>query len=218
MKKFIFFLLLAVVLFKFVDFNLKINTEDSEVQIDKDDYVVEIPFYYDHSKAPQQLNKKEVLDSIHKASIIWENACGISFKYEGDIDSHNDIILIPGNLVVRGSRNGVIKWQTELLDDGAIGEAPVGDEDGPVFGFVMNLNSTADFNLIPVISHEFGHVIGLEHNEDNRSIMAPVTDDKQLLRPNDANMCLYLKSRWYGMNEKEAMNKFGLVYASKYGY
>lgn len=212
MKKFIFFLLLAVVLFKFVDFNVEINKDGGEVQMDRDEKVVEIPFYYDHSKAPSKANKKEVLESIHKASVAWENACGVSFKYSGEMDTDKIIALPVTGMVVTGSDIGVIKWETELTEDGAVGEAPVGDEVGPVFGFVINLNSSTKFDLAPVVAHEFGHVIGLEHSEDNRSIMSAATSSRQSLRPNDANMCLYLKARWLGMDEKQAMDKFGLVY------
>lgn len=214
MKKFIFFLLLAVVLFKFVDFNIEINTEDGEVQMDRDEKTVEIPFYYDHSKAPSKVSKKEVLDSINKASAAWENSCGVSFKYDGDVMAEDLNGLVENVPVIIGSHIGIIKWQTVLSEDSAVGEAPVGDEQSPVFGFVMNLNSASKFDLAPVIAHEFGHVIGLDHSEDDRSIMASATSAKQSLRPNDANMCLYLKARWFGMDEKEAMTKFGLVYTT----
>lgn len=168
-----------------------------------------IPFYYDHSNAPKDVSKEEALNLIRQASQKWTEACGITFEYKGDkfADYVNNKNVIDGT-------TGVIKWETQM-DGAAIGEAHVGSSHGPAHGFVLALYS--DFfahnksDLINTITHEMGHVIGLEHSLNKHSIMFPTEHPSSKLEDSDKAMCRYFRYRWSGMNESQAQDKAGVL-------
>jgi len=169
----------------------------------------QIPFYYDGSNAPNHISKEKALSYLKKASSEWERACGVSFVYKGDrlADYINKENTIPGE-------TGVVKWASEM-DGDAIGEAHVGDESGPASGFVLSLSSEyfddPDEDVVPVIVHEMGHVIGLDHNSNNKSIMYESDQPNAKLLDSDKAMCRYYRMVWDGMSPEEAKEKNGIL-------
>lgn len=169
-----------------------------------------IPFYYDHSNAPNGVSKEEALAIIQKASQQWLDACGVTFEYKGDklADYVNNKNVIAGNV-------GIIKWETQM-EGSAIGEAHVGNEMGPAPGFVLALFS--DFfvknksDLVNTITHEMGHVIGLQHSANKHSIMFDTESSNAKLQESDKAMCRYFRYRWAGMNQGQAEEKTGVVF------
>lgn len=168
-----------------------------------------IPFYYDHSNAPSGVSKQEALNIINKASQQWLDACGVTFEYKGDklADYVNNKNVIAGQI-------GIIKWETQM-EGSAIGEAHVGNYMGPAPGFVLALFS--DFfvsnkaDLVNTITHEMGHVIGLDHSTNKHSIMFDTENKNSKLQESDKAMCRYYRYRWAGMNEDQAQEKAGIL-------
>lgn len=168
-----------------------------------------IPFYYDHSNAPKGVTKEEALGILKTASQQWTDSCGITFEYKGDrlADYVNNKNVIDGG-------TGIIKWETQM-EGSAIGEAHVGNSRGHAPGFVLALFS--DFfarnkaDLVNTITHEMGHVIGLEHSANKNSVMFPTERPSARLQESDKAMCRYFRYRWSGMKQQEAQNKAGIL-------
>lgn len=168
-----------------------------------------LEFYYDNTNAPTDLNKS--LEIIAKASAKWTYACNIKFVFKGE--KHADYVSTANTL---HGNTGIVKWATQMNGD-TIGEAHLGSESGPVKNFVMELNSeyfkgNKESDLILTTTHEMGHVIGLDHSNNSKSIMYFQSGGKQSLQSSDQAMCLYLRARWSGMSQAQAASKYNLVF------
>lgn len=201
----------------------KVKEADNKEQSNKNDKPVDnsqlvnnsgftlykIPFYYDHSNAPSGVSKEEALAILNKASQQWLDACGVTFEYKGDklADYVNNKNVISGKV-------GIIKWETQM-EGSAIGEAHVGNYMGPAPGFVLALFS--DFfvrnkaDLINTVTHEMGHVIGLDHSANKHSVMFPTERPSAKLQESDKAMCRYFRYRWSGMSQNQAQEKAGIL-------
>lgn len=189
--------------------NVDLNqaNKDNELKFSK----LVVPFYYDHSAAPDNLSKEDVLGLVSKASAAWTEACGVSFEYRGDrlTDYINQDRTLSG-------QTGVVKWGN--LSGTAIGQAHQGSARGLAKGFVLTLSPNFFKNkantgyLYSTILHEMGHVIGLGHSKNPNSIMYyEQTNRKQILNETDKAMCRYMRLRWQGATAAQASEKTGVL-------
>jgi hypothetical protein len=168
-----------------------------------------IPFYYDHSNAPNNFSKEQVLGVLQQVSQTWTQACNVSFDYRGDkltdyVDGNNTI----------GNHEGLVKWGN--LPGNAVGRAHQGDGRSYARGFVLVLKPSYFLHnekfLYSTILHETGHVIGLPHSNNGSSIMFwQQSQRKQILNDTDKTMCKYFRTRWQGMSSQHAAQKYGLL-------
>lgn len=185
------------------------KNESIPIEITSKQDLFEIPFYYDGSNAPTNISKEQALLYIKKASATWENACGVAFVYKGDRLSD---YVNPKNTI--NEQTGIVKW-VDSMDGDTIGEAHVGDENGYASGFVLSLSQNYfkqnQNDMLPVVIHEMGHVIGLDHSENVRSIMYPSEQAGATLQESDKAMCRYYRMVWDGVNEHTAREKTGIL-------
>jgi hypothetical protein len=171
-----------------------------------------IPFFYDGTQAPKNLDKQKVLALIQTQSNKWTQACNLSFDYQGDKETD-----YMNNAQLTQRHEGIIKWGE--LDGDAIGEAHQGSAQGPAYGFVMILKpeyfshqENVKIFLGSTILHEMGHIIGLNHSNNPNSIMFwQQADRPSVLNDTDTNMCRYFRSRWEGLSAQQASDKYGLI-------
>lgn len=155
------------------------------------------------------VTKEEALAILQKSSQLWTDACGITFEYKGD-----KLADYVNNKNVIGGATGIIKWETQM-EGSAIGEAHVGNARGPAPGFVLALFS--DFfvrnkaDLVNTVTHEMGHVIGLEHSANKNSVMFPTERPSAKLQESDKAMCRYFRYRWSGLNQAQSQEKAGVL-------
>lgn len=188
-----------------------VKTDEPKVEKVQEFKHLSIPFYYDHSSAPSNISKEQVLSFIRKSSDTWQEACNISFDYKGDRFSD----YVDGNNTIRRNE-GVVKWGN--LPGGAIGQAHQGNGYSYAKGFVLTLkpsffaNRNNQDTLYSTILHETGHVIGLPHSNNNSSIMFwQQHNRKQVLNDTDKSMCKYFRARWQGLSAGQASDKYNLL-------
>ena len=169
-----------------------------------------IPFYYDHSDAPKNITKSQMLKIVEDVSQIWTEACNISFNYKGDrltdyVDVNNTMKM----------REGLIKWGN--LPGRAVGQAHQGNSRSYAHGFILTLKPSYFANMQheyihATVLHEAGHVIGFPHSTNNRSIMYwQQSHNKQVLNNTDKAMCKYFRGRWQGLTASQAAEKYGIL-------
>lgn len=188
-----------------------VKVDDPKVEKAQEFKHLSIPFYYDHSSAPNNISKEQVLALIRKSSDTWQEACNVSFDYKGDRLSD----YVDGNNTIRRNE-GLVKWGN--LPGGAIGQAHQGNGYSYAKGFVLTLkpsffaNRNNQDTLYSTILHETGHVIGLPHSNNNSSIMFwQQHNRKQVLNETDKTMCKYFRARWQGLSAAQASDKYNLL-------
>lgn len=173
--------------------------------------IIKIPYYYDTSREPENISREDMLSILNKASLAWEQACGIAFEFKGERMS--DYVNVKNTLP---TQEGLVRWNN--LDGDAIGQAHQGSARGPAQGFVLSLSPSyfakqANHSfLYSTVLHEMGHVIGMGHNKNPDSIMFwQQLNRKQTLSQTDKAMCKYFRARWSGMSAQAAQDKYKVL-------
>jgi hypothetical protein len=116
--------------------------------------------------------QRPLIEVARDAVDMWQSGAGSRLPLAiGD--------LCPGTPVEQADGVSVIGWG--LIDGPAIGRAVMRGTRGPgqEAGIVLDW-SWSSFSdeqcLLSVLLHEFGHVLGLGHQDDGHSIMLPATD------------------------------------------
>jgi Matrixin len=164
-------------------------------------WLYQVKFKYDHTGAPDGISESQMLGMIKNASDVWEKACGVKFKMDGIIRS--DYISAQTNGTSH-ENFGIIRW-TDMGGD-TLGQAHLGGKNGPVGDFIMDINSNmfADAkgkintdSLQATMTHELGHVLGLDHSRLPASVMhfQQKTFNKDL-NDGDTQMCINTVAEW----------------------
>jgi hypothetical protein len=120
-------------------------------------------------------DNKDLLDSIKGAAKLWNDLLGFeAFVVTGDIKAANVLI-------------------GQDFDDGLTGEddstAATGHRgDGVATSSYIKLNRIHGLTvgeLYLVVAHEFGHVLGLDHDPYPNSLMSPVLEKEDVTDPNN---------------------------------
>jgi hypothetical protein len=135
-----------------------------------------ITMFYSHTGAPPRLRAQFVEQDIQAAMRRWMDVCAFAFTFGGEtgasVSSRDpvddgqsvigwDVILDPGVLAYT---------QTTYSDDGrnTVLERDV------ILSFTSFLDPSAP--IAAVLTHEFGHVLGLVHSLDGDSVMTATVD------------------------------------------
>src|SRR5574341_2073629 len=105
---------------------------------------------------------KHAENSVSSAINFWENHANVEFKKTSSINDDT--------IIIKWIREGN-QYNTGYVIDGKIIEIGLGDSK---CGKWQSYDSKT---ISTLMKHEFGHVVGLEHNSNPKSIMHPIISD-----------------------------------------
>lgn len=116
---------------------------------------------------------KDYIDSVVKGAAMWNNEIGAVFKR---VDKEEDAVV-------------KVVWGSVPKDGHSGGHTSHTGQTGPT-GAKVVLTEPSDVHAVyRYAAHEFGHVLGLDHDDAPRSIMYPVqpgmTEEMTFVLPSD---------------------------------
>lgn len=150
---------------------------------------------YNHAGAPGQFaaNKSATIQQLLDASTKWQAACGVQIIYDGETTSAPGAMVngAPDQLSVIGWQQpagGVMAATNSWTASGIAGDTFV-DADIAISPTIV----TTPQMLASVVTHEFGHAIGLGHSATAGALMAGPPDAAYSsltdLTPDDVQGC-----------------------------
>lgn len=121
-----------------------------------------IRWQYNPSGQPATLSSAQVLSSIQAAMANWNLGCGVRFEYQGTTSA--SVVSKDGSTVIGwGDAKGFSGYTNFWWD----GNQQISEGD-----IVLNAASLTDSSsLHAIVTHELGHLLGLTHSDQPRSIM-----------------------------------------------
>lgn len=153
-----------------------------------------VNWYYNPANQPPNLGTNEVINAMQVAAGRWAQMCNLTFNYMGTTSANRNFV---GDAV---DRLNVIGWQpfpVSLQNSSAVtywNFTPTTIVDADIF-----LNSLGPWSLADVdavLTHEMGHMIGLQHSDVQASVMRANPYNsyayQRTLRGDDAQGCATL--------------------------
>jgi len=118
---------------------------------------------------------KDYIDSVVEGAVLWNKEIGVELLKRVDKDADAVVQVVWGSVPKEGDAGGHTSH--------------TGSPDGPT-GAKVVLSDPSDVHAVyRYAAHEWGHVLGLEHDEAPRSIMYPVqpgmTKEMTFVLPSD---------------------------------
>lgn len=164
-----------------------------------------VNWYYNPANQPPNLGTNEVINAMQVAAARWAQMCNLTFNYMGTTSANRNFV---GDTV---DRLNVIGWQLfpfTLQNSSAVtywNFTPTTIVDADIFLNSLGPWSLADLDA--VLTHEMGHMIGLQHSDVQASVMKADPYNsytyQRTLRGDDAQGCANL----YGAGPNALTNR-----------
>lgn len=161
--------------------------------------VAALAFYYDPAQEPVGFSTEQMEANIRKAMATWMAGCEVRLAYIGRRPTH--LPATPDAVPIR--------WAPEFMYDQrhpADGVSIIAGMGGPSYGIAVRPRFR-DADMLSVLVHEMGHVLGLPHNhEDTKSVMSYLRDEATRSNPQpspgDYRDCNVSMQKMFGVEYK----------------
>lgn len=151
---------------------------------------------YNHANAPASLgDKAAIVAQIRKSLDKWSSQCGITYIYEGETSIAPETTVEDPQHGAQPDGVSVVGWGATDPSLGAWTYAWYRQNGGANEIFdadvtLSNANVVSLADLDRLMTHEWGHAMGLDHSDTNAALMAgpPFTSYNALVTPQDDDL------------------------------
>jgi hypothetical protein len=166
------------------DYNLSLNPPDQSLNAPKNFYpywsLKALFWFYDPAEEPNWLEPQQGLELFKKAAEAWQS-CGVEIIYKGTSSSTNNILGNQINTFGWGQLRPSMRAVTYRITKK---NSPIIKE-ADIIVNVDNRDIQMNFTLLQkVITHEFGHALGLIHPASCDDVMSNASEcGKRIANP-----------------------------------